>query len=145
DVEVEKADKVPGKTIVKVASADGSMEETYTIHFEVEDELYLSDLDWESATTGWGTIHRDKSVEGNTLTLASDGEPVTYDKGIGTHARSEIVYDIADKGYDTFQADVGLDQEANQVGSVVFQVWADDDKLYESDVMRKDTPAETID
>lgn len=143
-VEITPAEELPGKTVVTVTSADGLLSATYEINFELVDELYASDVDWESATTGWGTIHRDLSIDGNPLTLASDADPVTYDKGIGTHAHSEIVYDIAGKGYDSFEAIVGLDREANSTGTVNFQVWVDDEKVFESGVMRRDTPAKAV-
>ena len=109
--------------------------------------MYLSDLPWIYATTGWGTIHRDASVEGNPIKLLSDSGVVTYDKGIGTHANSEIIYDIAGGGYDRFQCYVGLDQEKNMndVGSVDFQVWADGEKLFDSGTMKRDTPAKFVD
>ncbi|GAA0591589.1 hypothetical protein GCM10009001_04630 [Virgibacillus siamensis] len=144
NVEMDAAEKLPGKTVITAASDDGLVTAKYVIHFELADQLYLSDLDWESATAGWGMIHRDRSIEGNPITLMGDNGPVTYDKGIGTHANSEIVYDIAGKGYDTFEAVIGLDREANQTGSVKFQVWADGEKLFESGVMQRETPAQSI-
>lgn len=36
--------------------------------------LYLSDLEWKSATTGWGNIGKDVSVDGNKLTLKGEDE-----------------------------------------------------------------------
>ncbi|HLR61593.1 MAG TPA: glycoside hydrolase family 2 TIM barrel-domain containing protein [Lentibacillus sp.] len=144
DVEITQAESLPGKAVVKVTSADGLLSAEYIVQFEVVDELYLSDLDWENASTGWGTIHRDASVEGNQLTLSGENEPITYEKGIGTHAHSEITYDIAGKGYETFHAYVGLDQEANSTGTVNFQVFADGEKLFESGVMDRDTPAKKV-
>jgi len=146
-VDISPAEQLPGTTVITVTSADGSVTKTYKIHFDITPQLYLSDLPWIYATTGWGTIHRDASVEGNPIKLFSDSGVVTYDKGIGTHAHSEIIYDIAGKGYDRFQCYVGLDQEKNMndVGSVGFQVWADGEKLFDSGTMRRDTPAKFID
>ena len=62
--------------------------------------------EWISATTGWGSINIDKSVDGNTLSL--DG--TTFDKGIGVHATSEIVMDIPEDSM-KFLAVVGQDDE----------------------------------
>ncbi|UVI27405.1 NPCBM/NEW2 domain-containing protein [Paenibacillus spongiae] len=146
-IDISPAEQLPGTTVITVTSADGSVTKTYKIHFDITSQLYLSDLPWIYATTGWGTIHRDASIEGNPIKLLSDSGVVTYDKGIGTHANSEIIYDIAGRGYDRFQCYVGLDQEKNMndVGSVDFQVWADGEKLFDSGTMKRDTPAKFVD
>lgn len=91
---------------------------------------YLSDMDWFSATTGWGTIQKDRSVDGRTLTLNNK----TYTKGLGTHASSEIVYKL-DGQYTSFAALVGVDNEVGIVGSVEFQVVVDDQVVFSSGIM----------
>ncbi|MFD0716666.1 NPCBM/NEW2 domain-containing protein [Paenibacillus sp. GCM10027626] len=146
-VDISPAEQLPGTTVITVTSGDGSVTKTYKIHFNITSQLYLSDLPWIYATTGWGTIHRDASVEGNPIKLLTDSGVVAYDKGIGTHANSEIIYDIAGRGYGRFQGYVGLDQEKNMsdVGSVDFQVWADGEKLFDSGTMKRDTPAKFVD
>ncbi len=70
---------------------------------------------------------RDADVEDNPLVLGSR----RYAKGIGTHAPSRIVYRLDGK-YERFVAVVGGGQ-AN--GTVVFQVFGDGRKLYDSGVM----------
>lgn len=52
--------------------------------------LYLSDLAWESATTGYMVVRADKSVGGASLSTAGR----RYRKGIGTHPGSKIVYHL---------------------------------------------------
>ncbi|NMM55508.1 NPCBM/NEW2 domain-containing protein [Paenibacillus aquistagni] len=94
---------------------------------------YLSDMDWFSATTGWGTIQKDHSVDGNTLKLNNK----TYAKGLGTHAHSEIVYKLNGQ-YTSFAALVGVDNEVGTVGSVEFQVVVDNQVLFSSGVMHND-------
>ena len=93
---------------------------------------YLSDLAWTSATSGWGTVHKDASVTGNTLTLAG----VTYAKGLGTHAASTITYAL-NGAYKSFLATVGVDDEENGkgTGSVDFQVFGDGVLLFDSGVL----------
>ena len=88
-----------------------------------------------SATIGWGSIMKDKSVSGNPLRLAG----TTYAKGIGTHAVSQITYNIGGK-YSTFISDVGVDQEEDGrgTGSVDFQVFGDGKLLYDSGVLTND-------
>jgi len=63
-------------------------------------------MNWTSATTDSGSVRRDKSTDGNPLTLAG----VVSAKGIGTHAQSQIVYTLSG-GYNRFQCLVGVDDE----------------------------------
>jgi hypothetical protein len=92
---------------------------------------YLSDLNWSSATSGYGSVQKDKSISGNLLTLNG----TVYPKGIGTHAISEIHYALGGN-YKTLVSDVGVDDES-WGGSVIFQVYADGTKIFDSGVMHK--------
>ncbi|GEM84827.1 NPCBM/NEW2 domain-containing protein [Meiothermus hypogaeus] len=111
--------------------------------------VFLSDLNWVTATNGWGPVERDQSNgesaagDGRTLTLNG----VTYAKGLGAHANSEIVYSL-EANCSRFQAVVGLDDEIDtqtQWGSVVFQVFADGVSLFNSGVIRGNSPSQAID
>ena len=91
----------------------------------------LSSLNWTSATTGYGTIQKDESISGNTLTLRGN----TYSTGIGTHAASTITYNLAG-AYKNFISDIGVDDEVNgHTGSVEFQVIGDGKVLFDSGVL----------
>ena len=102
-----------------------------------EDFKYLSDFEWKSDTKGWGTIGKDNAVSGEKLRLTGeDGSVKEYAKGIGTHAHSEIVYDLTDKNVNMFSAFVGVDRAMyNSPASIEFQVYVDGKKEYESGVM----------
>jgi hypothetical protein len=102
----------------------------------------LSDRKWESATIGWGSLGHDRSVSGGPISLAG----VQYAKGIGTHANSEIVYNL-DPADVRFSAVVGVDdfQRNSPYSSVVFQVEADGKVIYESPVMRGDSEPQRLD
>ncbi|MCM3042093.1 M60 family metallopeptidase [Paenibacillus motobuensis] len=100
---------------------------------------YLSDIDWFSATIGWGTVQKDRSVDGNTLKLNDK----TYTKGLGTHANSEIVYKLNGQ-YTSFAALVGVDSEVGSVGTVEFQVVVDNQVVFSSGVMNKNTEAKEV-
>ncbi|MET8832891.1 NPCBM/NEW2 domain-containing protein [Micromonospora sp. NPDC004540] len=94
---------------------------------------HLSDRDWVSATAGWRSVLKDRAVSGNPIRLAG----TEYAKGIGTHANSEVVYDL--EPTDTrFVAIVGIDdvQRSSPNASVVFQVLADGQVVYDSGLMR---------
>ena len=117
---------------VKSSNFEANRGGIYTVVYEVTDKdgnivtkkerkIYtittaesLSDKEWKSATSGWRDVKKDLSVEGNRITLlGEDGQDVEYDKGLGTHANSEIVYDLSDKDYGMFEAYVGVDREVN--------------------------------
>ncbi|WP_040196336.1 NPCBM/NEW2 domain-containing protein [Candidatus Soleaferrea massiliensis] len=88
----------------------------------------LTTTNWVSGKAGWGSIHQDQSVEGRTLTI--NGK--TYAAGMGTHAPSEMIYYIGGRNI-TFTALAGIDDEAAAgVSSVSFQIYGDDDLLYET-------------
>jgi hypothetical protein len=91
--------------------------------------VHLSDLQPTKATTGWGQVGTNVSVDGKPLTV--NGKK--YDKGLGVHAASELVYPVKPE-YKRFVAIAGLDDEKrdDERPSVVFQVWADRKLLAES-------------
>jgi len=101
----------------------------------------LSTLNWVSATTGWATVQKNLSIGGNTITLRGN----KYATGIGTHAASTIVYNLAG-GYTNFLSDVGIDDEENGIGtgSVDFQVIGDGKVLFDSGVLTNASPVVSI-
>jgi nitrous oxidase accessory protein NosD len=99
---------------------------------------YVSNLTPTSATIGYGTIHKNLSVDGNPITLNG----TVYTEGIGTHALSDITYNLAGN-YTTFISDVGIDQEedGSGVGDVDFQLIGDGKVLFDSGVLTNDQVA----
>ena len=123
----------------KVTDSDGNeIVKTRTISVvDMDDYRYLTDYDWKSANSGWRTVNKDKSVSNNKLALTNkDGEIVYFDRGIGTHATSTIIYDLTDKDYSYFSSYVGVDRQMfGSVGSVIFQVYVDGEKKFDSGLM----------
>lgn len=108
----------------------------------VVSRAWLSDLPFLSATNGWGPVERDRS---NGETGANDGHPLkldghSYGHGLGVHANSEVRMALDDR-YDVFKAVVGVDDEVGNNGSVVFEVWLDGVRKFQSPIMRGNTPA----
>jgi alpha-galactosidase len=101
---------------------------------------YLSDLTPCFSRTGYGSIQKDKSIDGNILTLNG----TTYTKGIGTHADSDIRYYLGGN-FSNFTASVGVDDETGTNGSVIFQVYGDNQKLFDSGVMTGSSSTRHID
>lgn len=90
----------------------------------------LTSLTPVSQQADWGTIQTNKSVNGNPLRVGGQ----TYTKGIGTHATSQIVYDLAGQ-YSQFNASVGVDDEVSNGGSVQFKVFLDGALVFDSGVL----------
>jgi hypothetical protein len=98
---------------------------------------YAGDLEWSSSSNGWGPPEVDRS---NGERAPDDGGPIrvgtaAFDHGIGAHAPSRIVLDLAGR-CSMFLADVGLDEEVGDRGSVVFEVWGDGERLASSGLVR---------
>lgn len=105
----------------------------------------LASLEPDSATQSWGGPQYDRSVGNNRLCVAGE----VFGRGLGTHANSELVYPI-DTRFHRLTARVGVDDELADhpdaaKASVVFQVFADGVKLFDSGVMRKGVPAKPVD
>lgn len=107
-------------------------------------EVYVSDLDFTS-TNGFGPLEKDMSNgedapnDGKTITLGG----TTYAKGLGVHAASEVTIALGG-AYKTFLADVGVDDEVEDRGTVVFQVIVDGETKFDSDVMTGNSDTKTV-
>jgi hypothetical protein len=108
---------------------------------------YISNLQWVGTpVNGWGPAEIDMS---NGEQAARDGSTISlhgvkYAKGLGVHANSVVTYNLGGQ-YSRFVSDVGIDDEVcTGCGSVVFQVWADGTKLYDSGAMTQASPTQNI-
>lgn len=132
----------------KVTDSDGNeVVKTRTISVvDINDHKYLTDYDWKAANSGWKTVNKDKSVSGNKLALTDEnGEAVYYDRGIGTHATSTIIYDLTDKDYAYFSSYVGVDRQMfASVGSIKFEVYVDGEKKFDSGIMNSRDPQKYV-
>ena len=94
--------------------------------------VWLSSLVLDKMTSGWGTPQADKSVQNKPITIAGR----QFEKGVGTHALSVMYIDVQNCG-GTFSAFVGVDDEVGtNTGTVRFQIYGDEKKLYDSGVMK---------
>lgn len=105
--------------------------------------FYLSDLDpTGTPQNGWGPYERDQS---NGSTEQNDGSPltingITYRKGLGVHAYSELIYDLGGQ-YAFFQTSIGVDDATCGQGSVQFSIYVDNILNYQSPVMGQNDDA----
>jgi len=92
---------------------------------------YLDLTHATKVSCGWGTVQDNSSVEGKPLRIGA----VAFDHGIGTHAPSELAFDLDGQSHWlTFYA--GLSADMTERGSVVVQVWLDGRMAYESRILR---------
>lgn len=88
-------------------------------------DLYLSS-NWISAVSGYLTVQIGKNVGGNDITLGginySQSNPGT---GIGTHANSEVIYNLGSHSYNYFKAVVGKEDGSMNCGDgrLIFKVY----------------------
>ncbi|SDO68765.1 beta-galactosidase [Actinacidiphila guanduensis] len=104
----------------------------------------VSDLEWLSASNGWGPVERDQSV-GNTA--ANDGTPLkldgtTYAKGLGTNSPSDVQIYLGG-ACSRFTATVGIDN--GDPGSATFSVVLDGTALVTTPVLRGSSHSVSID
>lgn len=89
-----------------------------------------SELPWLTAANGWGPVEKNTSVGESE---AGDGRPIGiggtgFAKGLGVHAPSEVSFYTGGR-CSAFRAQVGIDDESGDRGSVGFEVWADGKKV----------------
>ncbi len=102
-------------------------------------EVYLSELDMANCQQGWGQPGINVSVDGNKLTIGGE----QYDKGLGTHSDSAILLQLDGK-VKGFTAKVGVDSETGRRGSVRFVIYADNKKIYSSELLKGGQPAAQV-
>jgi alpha-glucosidase len=141
---------IPGKEVVSVRLPDSPAITLFAAAF-VERELppapngdvWVSDLEWMSATNGWGPVERDMS---NGENGAGDGSPITirgvaHEKGLGVHAESAVRFYVGG-ACTSFNSWIGVDDEVldNQgptYATVRFRVLGDGAELYRSPVLTR--------
>ncbi len=104
------------------------------------DRFDLSKVNLSYMTQGYGSPHVNESVDGHPLTI----DKTVYSTGVGTHAVSTLMINL-NKTASAFHALVGVDDETNGKGAVVFQVWADGHLKYTSGVMHAGDAAKPVD
>jgi alpha-galactosidase len=97
------------------------------------------------SASAWGPVELDRSngeqAAGDGRTLTING--VTYARGLGVHARSEVRYYLGGR-CTSFQAWVGVDDETGTEGSVSLEVWANGTMLAGSGVTRGTDAAKRV-
>lgn len=95
---------------------------------------------------GWGELGMDTCAHAPGVTpLRLRIKDKEYDRGLGHHANGEIVVDL-DGLYETFEVEVGVQWQAQAAceGTVVFQVFVDGEKRFDSGVMHETDAAKPV-
>ena len=109
---------------------------------------YLSDTLRDrivSVVQDWGELGFNTAVRpGQQAPMSLRIKDKKYGHGLGHHANGEIVVDLGGL-FKTFQTDVGIQwQGGHTVGSVIFRIYVDDKKVFDSGVMRDNDPPRSV-
>ncbi|MCI9312838.1 MAG: hypothetical protein HFE68_05670 [Erysipelotrichaceae bacterium] len=116
-----------GIFLVMAIVSNGTIEEGYAAENilidrdeSMDDAVYLSDIPYQRAQVGWGTVGLNKTSSNTALNVVVNGSTTTFKKGIWAHATSTVEYDISDyKDYDYFSTYYGLTTSAGNNGNGV--------------------------
>ncbi len=102
------------------------------VYAQKSQTVWLDQLDLSAATQGYGVPKRNKTVDGNIMTIAGK----TFERGFGTHAESSLTIQLNGQAR-SFTAQVGVDDEMkDHEPAVEFIVNGDGKTLWSSGVMR---------
>ena len=114
---------------------------TISLKSQTYDTVWVSSLDINKASLGWGKPGADVSCMGNPIILNG----ITYKKGFGTHASSMLYVNLAG-GSVRFHGIVGInDEEKASTGSAVFKIYGDNKLLWQSGILVSGGAAEKVD
>lgn len=99
-------------------------------------QVRLETLDLSLMYQDWDRPRVNKALNGTTLSINN----IEYEHGIGSHAVSVLGVKLNGEA-DYFDALVGIEDSYKLYSSVVFQVWLDGKKSFETDIMKWKEPA----
>jgi hypothetical protein len=140
--------EISGKSFNYTVTAINLMNETslpsnsVQVDWKYNAPVYLSDIEADSWKQGFGSLMKDLAINQSLININGS----VYQKGLGTHAYSEVVYTICGN-YSRFTAMVGVDHYPSftDVSSMQFEVYGDGKLLFQSKLMKVTTTAEKID
>lgn len=98
-----------------------------------EGYVFLSNLKWHYAKTGYGDVKINKNDAGGMISILINGEKIYSMNAIFAHASSTLVYDLRSFNYDTFTTYAGVDSSKGSNGTgVKFFVYGAKNDTYES-------------
>ena len=136
DKEVNLASLQPGfnqvRFVIQDLSTKSKLADVSKFYFEAANgAIALTDSPIENHKQEWGNLHRNESIEGNKLSV--NGQ--SFINGIGTHASSTTIFDVAKK-FATVKFSVGLDDESLCSEGVGVEVLGDGKSLAKTPFFR---------
>jgi len=101
--------------------------------------VHLDEATPDESTQQWGTLQRNQSVWRKPMIVAGR----KFARGLGTHANGRLAYDLSGGRFKTFRCQVGRDEHAGD-GRIVFHVWLDGRKAFDSGPMTKTVAAKPV-
>lgn len=125
--------------VIMVSGTGNGLAETDGVRYITD----IREIIWDHSQ-GWGMLGFDSAAH----LLGQEPIPLKikdtiYQKGLGSHATGEIIISL-DSRYKTFEAEVGVQLVSDKYGSVVFQVYVDDELKFDSGTMKPSDPAKPV-
>ena len=136
DKGIDVANLQPGfnqvRFLVQDKATKSKLADVSKFYFEAANgAIALTDYPIENHKQEWGNLHRNESIEGNKLSV--NGQ--SFINGIGTHASSTTIFDVAKK-FATVKFSVGLDDESLCSEGVGVEVLGDGKSLAKTPFFR---------
>jgi hypothetical protein len=97
--------------------------------------VFLSDIQWVSARAKGGNVTNDGALAaGDDAVEPMRLNGVKFDRGLGVSAHSEVKYAL-NGSFKMFRAEIGTDDAAPDAAKVIFRVFGDGKKLFDSGIM----------
>ena len=104
----------------------------------LRERIVASHLTW--GTLGLNTAVKPPNRDARRILMGENA----YEHGLGVHANGEVVVDLAGE-FTLFEAEVGLQrQDGKSKGSVIFQVFVDDELQFDSGLMKENDPPKDV-
>lgn len=110
-----------------------------TVASVAEEIIYLDSLDLSKMRQGWGKPQINRSIRETPLSIAGQ----KFERGVGTHSKS-VLWLSLDGKTDKFIASVGVDDAAGGTPSIVFKVFGDGKKFFDSGLMKLGDKAKEV-
>lgn len=130
---------------VRTVWSDGKVSEKpanlkFTLVQILPEQVYLSELQPHRITPGWRQPELDRNFNSGSLSIGGR----LFERGIGMPTNSEIEFEL-NGTYETFSAEVGIDDEhTNMESKVEFIVLGDGNELWRSGVLTKASGAKDV-
>ena len=154
---LEVASLVLSDDTLEVTSTNGTplsvnLSQTARLSYASSSMVYLSDLEPEKWTCSsqfripaladleerWLRPRKDRTMSGGILTARTDNELKTFQKGLGVHSGTELIYRLAAE-YRRFEAVISMD-ELVRPGRAVVSVIADGEERFRQAITKDSAP-----